>query len=102
MSTIGENEDVDRLSFSLPIGESSEPVEFETGYALLRVLDRNEVIREEFETKKKEEKDTLLAENKNRFLQSYLFKLRNSKGVKIKYDLFLKINSDVLSRFEGE
>ncbi len=102
LSTVGENEDVDRLAFSLPIGEPSEPVEFDTGYALLRVLDRTEVTREDFETKKKEEKDTLLAEHKNRFLQSYLLKLRNSKGVKIKYDLFLKINSDVLSRFEGE
>jgi len=102
LSIIGENEDLDRLAFSLPIGEASEPVEFETGYALLRVLDRKEVTREDFETKKKEEKDILLSEKKNQFLQSYLFKIRESKGVKIKYDLFLKINSDILSRFEGE
>ena len=102
LSIVGENEDIDRLAFSLPIGEASEPVEFESGYVLLRVLDRKEVTREDFETNKKEEKDTLLSEKKNRFLQSYLVKLRESKGVKIKYDLFLKINSDILSRFEGE
>ncbi len=102
LSVVGENEDIDRLAFSLPIGEVSEPVEFETGYALLRVLDRKEVTREDFETNRKEEKDTLLSEKQNKFLQSYLFKLRESKGVKIKYDLFLKINSDILSRFEGE
>ncbi len=102
LSIVGENEDIDRLAFSLPIGETSDPVEFETGYALLRVLDRKEVTREDFETNKKEEKNTLLSEKQNKFLQSYLFKIRESKGVKIKYDLFLKINSDILSRFEGE
>lgn len=102
LSVIGENEDIDRLAFSLPVGEASEPVEYETGYALMRVLDRKEVTQEDFATNIKEEKETLLAEKKNKFLQSYLFKMRDSKGVKIKYDLFLKINSDVLSRFERE
>lgn len=102
LSTIGENEEVDRLSFSLPISQASEPIEFENGYALIKVLDRKEVTREDFEKNKKEEKENLLEAKKNRFLQSYLNKLRNDKGVKIKYDLFLKINSDILSRFEGK
>jgi hypothetical protein len=31
-----------------------------------------------------------------------MFKLREEKKVKIKYDVFLKINSDVLSRYGGE
>ncbi len=102
LSTIGENEEVDRLSFSLPLGQASEPVEFENGYALIKVLDRKEVTRQDFENNKKEEKNNLLEAEKNKFLASYLQKLRNEKGVKIKYDLFIKINSEVLSRFEGE
>jgi len=102
LSTIGENEEVDRLSFSLPLGQASEPVEYENGYALIKILDRKEVTHEDFEKNKKEEKKNLLEAERNKFLASYLQKLRNEKGVKIKYDLFIKLNSDILSRFEGE
>jgi hypothetical protein len=44
----------------------------------------------------------LLGEKKNKFFQSYMSRLREEKKVRIKYDLFLKINSDVLSRYGGE
>ena len=102
LSVVGENEEVDRITFSSPIGQPSDPIEFQDGYALVRVLDRKEVTQEEFEKNKEEERESLLQEKKNKFLQSYLYKLRNDKGVKIKYDLFLKINQDVLSRFQAE
>lgn len=102
LSTIGENEEVDRLSFSLPIGKASEPLEFENGYVLVKILDRKEFTRQDFEKNRKEEKKNLLEAKKNKFLASYLHKLRNELGVQIKYDLFIKVNSDVLSRFEGE
>lgn len=102
LSVVGENEEVDRIAFSLPIGQASDPVEFQDGYVLIRVQDRKEVTREEFKKNEDEERENLLQEKKNKFLQSYLFKLRNDKGVKIKYDLFLKINQDILSRFQGE
>jgi peptidyl-prolyl cis-trans isomerase D len=102
LSVVGENEEVDRIAFSLPIGQPSDPVEFKDGYLLIRVQDRKEVTREEFEKNKEEERENLLQEKKNKFLQSYIFKLRNDKGVKIKYDLFLKINQDILSRFQEE
>lgn len=101
-SLIGENSEFDRLSFSLPLGEASEPFEYEKGYALVRVLERKEVSLEELEKKAEEEKKNLLEEKKNKFLHSYLSLLRNEKGVKIKYDLFSKINSDILSRYEKQ
>jgi peptidyl-prolyl cis-trans isomerase D len=102
LSVVGENENVDRLAFSLPLKQPSEPVEFQDGYALIRVLDRKEVTEEEFEKNKEEERENLLQAKKNKFLQSYLYKLRSEKGVKIKYDLFLKINQEILSRFQRE
>ncbi|MFQ6109119.1 MAG: SurA N-terminal domain-containing protein [Candidatus Aminicenantales bacterium] len=102
LSVVGENEEMDRLAFSLPLGEVSEPIPFQNGYALLRVKDRKEISRQDFEKNKKEERQTLLEAKMNKFLHSYIYKLRNEMGVKIKYDLFLKVNSDVLSRFQGE
>ncbi len=102
LSVVGENKEVDRIAFSLSIGQPSDPIEFQDGYVLIRVQDRKEVIREDFQKNKEEEKENFLQAKKSKFLQSYLFKLRNDKGVKIKYDLFLKINQDILSRFQGE
>ncbi len=102
LSVIGENSKIDELAFSLPLKEGSEPVEFEEGYALIKILDRKEVTQEDLEKDKETEKENLLGAKKNKFFQSYMFKLREEKKVKIKYDVFLKINSDVLSRYEGE
>lgn len=102
LGVIGENREIDHLSFTLPLGETSDPVEIESGYALIRVLDRQEVTEEEFEKEKKTEMENLLEAKKNRFFASYLSKMREEKEVKIRYDLFMKTNSDILSRFGGE
>jgi len=102
IGVIGENREIDELAFSLPLNEASGPVKFETGYALVRILDRKEVTREEFEAAKETEKENFLEMKKNKFFSSYLAKLQEDKEVKIRYDLFLKTNQGILSRFGGE
>jgi len=99
LSVIGENAELDRAAFSLPLNEISDPIEFADGYALIRVLDRKEVTEDDFQKNLNSERETQLETKKNRFFASCLFKLREDKGVKIRYDVFLKINSDILSRF---
>ena len=99
MGTIGENADIDQLAFSLPLNEVSEPVEFANGSALLRVLSRKEVTRADFAKEQSKEMDTLLADEGNKVLTSYLAKARDEKGVKINYKTFLQVQSDILSRF---
>jgi parvulin-like peptidyl-prolyl isomerase len=102
LGVIGENREIDKLAFSLPLEEASDPVEFESGYALVRVLDRKEVTREEFEKVKETEKENFLGSKKDKFFSSYLAKLQEDKEVKIRYDLFLKTNQDILSRYGGK
>jgi peptidyl-prolyl cis-trans isomerase D len=99
---IGENAEVDSLAFSLPIETVSQPVDFDGGYLLLRVLDRKEVTRKDLEENKSEERRTILQTERNKFLTSYLNKIREEMGVSIKYDLFYSINQDVLSRYQTE
>ncbi len=99
MGTIGENTDIDQLAFSLPLNEVSEPVEFANGSVLLRVLSRKEVTRADFAKEQTKEMDTLLADEGNKVLTSYLAKAREEKGVKINYKTFLQVQSDILSRF---
>lgn len=102
IGVIGESWQIDELAFSLPLEEPSDPVEYESGYTLLRVLDRKEVTREEFEGEKESEKQNYLEQKKNKFFTSYLARQQEEKEVKIRYDLFLRTNSDILSRFGGE
>ncbi|MFC2163424.1 SurA N-terminal domain-containing protein [Acidobacteriota bacterium] len=99
LSVIGENAEVDKLAFSLPLNETSIPIEFTNGYALIRILDRKEVTKEDFQENLSSEKETQLETKKNKFFTSCMSKIREDTGVKIRYDVFLKINSDILSRF---
>lgn len=102
LSIVGENPEIDQLAFSLPLEGSSDPIEFEGGYVLIKVLDRKEVTREDLEKDKETERESLLEAKRNKFFLSYMTKLREEYGVRIEYDLFLKVSTDVLSRYEGE
>ncbi|MBN1224321.1 MAG: SurA N-terminal domain-containing protein [Candidatus Aminicenantes bacterium] len=99
LGVIGENADIDRLVFSLPLNEVSDPVAFTDGYALIRVLSRKEVTREDFQKNLEAERESQLEMKKNKLFASWMSQLRKDMGVKIRYDTFLKINSDILSRF---
>lgn len=99
LSLVGEKPEVDRLVFGLPLKQTSEPLAVDEGYAVFRVLERKEVTREEFEKTRATERDTLLEQKKNKFLQSYMAKAREEKKVRINYDTFQRLNSDVLSRY---
>ncbi|MDD8025550.1 MAG: SurA N-terminal domain-containing protein [Acidobacteriota bacterium] len=100
LGIIGESADVDKAAFSLPLNEISQPIEFKTGYAVMRVLARTEAAREEFEKTKGTEIASLLEQKKNKFLQAYLTKLRTEKDVRIQYETFLKASQDILVRYE--
>ncbi len=96
---VGNNAEIDKLAFSLPLEQVSDPVAFPDGYTLVRVLDRKTVTKEDFEANKDTERETILESEKNKFIMSYLTKMREEKGVNIKYDLFFQINTEVISRY---
>lgn len=102
LSVIGENSEIDRLAFSMPKEEISDPIKYENGYVVMHLTNRKEVTREDFEKEKETIKENLLETKRNKLFQSALSMFRNEKNVRIKYDVFLKINSEVLSRFGGE
>jgi len=99
LSIVGENPEVDKLAFSLPLDEISDPINYNDGYIILHVIDRKEVTRDDFENNRSETAKNLLEVKKNKFFQSYYMKLREKIGVKTNYGLFTKINSEILARF---
>jgi peptidyl-prolyl cis-trans isomerase D len=99
LGLVGDRAEVDRLVFGLPLKQAGEPVAVDAGYALFRVLERKEATREEFDKVKATERDTLLSEKKNRFLQSYMAKAYQDKKVEVKSEVFQRISEDVMSRY---
>jgi peptidyl-prolyl cis-trans isomerase D len=99
LSLVGERPAVDSLIFSLPLKQASEPVAVDEGYAIFRVLERKEATREEFEKVQATERDTLLEQEKNQFLQSFMAAARQEKRVRVNYGTFQRLNSDILARF---
>ncbi len=102
LSLVGDDPAVDALVFSLPLKQVSEPVPVEDGYALFRTLARKETARADFDKVKAAERDTLLEQKRNKFLQSVLAQAREERKVRVNYDLFVKLNSQVVSRYAGE
>lgn len=102
LSLVGENPEIDALVFSLPLKTVSAPVPVEDGYAIFRVLERKEVTTADFEKVRATERDSLLEQKRNKFLQSYMVQAREEKKVRVNYDLFLKLNNDLLPKYTGE
>ena len=100
LGVIGESAEFDRLAFSLPLKQLSEPVDFTTGIALFRVLDRKEANRADFDKEKDTQTKTLIEQKRNQYLQAYLAKLRADKDVKVRYDLFQQATQDVLNKYD--
>ena len=99
LSLVGERPEVDGLVFSLPVKQASEPLAVDEGYAVFRVLERKEVTRDEFAAVKATERDSLLEQKQNKFLNSYMAKAREEKKVRINYDTFVRLNNDILARY---
>jgi peptidyl-prolyl cis-trans isomerase D len=99
LSLVGDRPEIDGLLFSLPLKQASEPLAVDEGYAIFRVLERKEATREEFEKVKATERDTLLGEKKNKFLQSYMAMAREGKKVKINAEAYQRLSEDVMSRY---
>jgi peptidyl-prolyl cis-trans isomerase D len=102
LSLVGENPEIDTLVFTLPLKKVSDPVPVENGYGIFRVLERKETSRDDFEKNKATERDTILEQKKNKFLQSLLAQAREEKKVRVNSDLYLKLKNDILSRYAGE
>ncbi|MCX7975207.1 MAG: SurA N-terminal domain-containing protein [Candidatus Aminicenantes bacterium] len=100
LSLIGDSQPYDELIFSLPLSQVSEPVEYDGGYAIFRVLERKEASRDDFLKNLKEEMNNLLTVKRNLLLSSFLSKFQEEKKVKLNTQEIQKINNEILARFE--
>ena len=75
------NAAVDAVAFTLPAGAVSDPIKTDTGAAVVKVLERKDVTPAELTAGRKEVRDQLVSERRNRFYTSYMAKAREKMRI---------------------
>lgn len=98
LSLIDDTAELDKLAFSLPLNQPSEPFETSSGYVVVRPLERKEATREDFAQVRDQETAALLNQEREMFLYSYLQKVQQDLKIRTNYSLFNRVTDEVLGR----
>ncbi|HEY7448065.1 MAG TPA: peptidylprolyl isomerase [Vicinamibacterales bacterium] len=90
LPTLGVSPAADKAAFSLPVGGVSGPVASESAYGVIKVVERQEMKPEEFNSAKPTFRDEILNERRGRFFASYMERARQ----KIRID----VNQEAVQR----
>lgn len=90
---VGVSPEIDKVAFSLPVGNVSDPIVTGTGTVIVRVDERDEASDEEFKQGKDEFRAQLLSERQGRFFSAWM--------TKAKLRMKINVNEDVLRRVVG-
>jgi peptidyl-prolyl cis-trans isomerase D len=81
IADIGVSPAVDAVAFTLPAGAVSDPIKTDNGAVVVKVVERKDVTPAELTTGKKDVRDQMLNERKNRFYGSYMTKAREKMRI---------------------
>lgn len=78
---VGVNPAIEAVAFSLPAGGVSDPVKTDAGAVIVKVLERTEVTPEQIAAGRRELRDQLVSERRNRFYSAYMTKAREKMRI---------------------
>ena len=81
ITDVGVSPAVDAVAFTLPAGAVSDPIKTDNGAVVVKVVERKDVTPAELTTGKKDVRDQMLNERKNRFYGSYMTKAREKMRI---------------------
>ena len=84
---------VEDKAFSMPVGAVSDPIQTDTGTAVIKVLEKKEVTPDELKNSKDSFREQILADRRNRFFSAYM--------VKAKQKMKIEVNRESLQRAIG-
>lgn len=90
LPTLGVSSAADKAAFSLPVGGVSSPVASESAYGIIKVIERQELKPDEFNSARPTFRDEILNERRGRFFASYMERARQ----KIRID----VNQEAVQR----
>ena len=90
---LGMAPEVTEAAFALAPGTVSQPIATDTGSAVIKVLEKQEVSPQELAANKQKFRDDLLADRRNRFFAAYM--------TKAKQKMRIEVNREVVQRLVG-
>ena len=90
---LGMAPEVTEAAFALAPGTVSQPIATDTGSAVIKVLEKQEVTPQELEANKQKFRDDLLADRRNRFFAAYM--------TKAKQKMRIEVNREAVQRLVG-
>jgi peptidyl-prolyl cis-trans isomerase D len=88
---IGVSPEVDRVAFSLPAGNVSDPIQTSDGSVIVRVSERDEVTPDELRQAREAFRAELLTERRSRFFSAYMGKAKERMEIEIKGDVLQRV-----------
>ena len=88
---LGINHEVDAVAFSLLIGETSDPVQVGSAVAVIHVIERQDVIDEEFAAVQETLRSETLLERQNRFFSSYMSRAMERMTIEVNEETLLQV-----------
>lgn len=84
---VGASSAVDAVAFSLPAGAVSDPIAVDTGAAIVRVVERQDVTPEQVAAGRATLREELLSDRRNRFFSAYMTKAKTRMKIAINRDV---------------
>ena len=88
---LGISPEVDAVAFSLPSGETSDPVQVGSAVAVIHVIERQDVIDEEFAVVQEMLRSEILLERQNRFFSSYMSRAMERMTIEVNEETLLQV-----------
>jgi peptidyl-prolyl cis-trans isomerase D len=88
---LGMAPEVTDAAFSLEPGTVSQPIATDTGSAVIKVLEKQEVTPQELAANKQKFRDDLLADRRNRFFAAYMSKAKQKMRIEVNREAVQKL-----------
>jgi peptidyl-prolyl cis-trans isomerase D len=88
---LGIAPEVTEAAFSLAPGTVSQPIATDTGSAVIKVLEKQEVTPQELAANKQKFRDDLLADRRNRFFAAYMTKAKQKMRIEVNREAVQKL-----------
>jgi peptidyl-prolyl cis-trans isomerase D len=90
---LGVAAEVTDAAFGLPVGAVSDPISTDTGTAIVKVIEKDEVTADELSADRYRFREEMLAERRNRFFSAYMANAKRSMQI--------EVNREALQRLVG-
>ena len=79
------------MAFSLPTGQTSDPVQVGSTAAVIHVIERQDVTDEESAAAQESLRSEILVERQNRFFSAYMSKAMQQMSIEVDVDTLLQV-----------